>query len=75
MERFYSNEMRIINGMERSSLQDIRFLADHEKLDRVAYCSYPRSGNTFIRNYFEQIAGVYTGGNMGKKVGTRHCTI
>ncbi len=28
---------------------------------KVTYTSYPRSGNTFLRKYFETITGVATG--------------
>lgn len=29
----------------------------------AAFCSYPRSGNTFLRNYIESITGITTGSN------------
>lgn len=32
--------------------------------DRVAFQSFVRSGNTFLRRYIEQITGVYTGDDM-----------
>ena len=31
---------------------------------KVAFQSFPRSGNTFLRRYLEQITGVYTGADM-----------
>jgi hypothetical protein len=43
-------------------------LNPNEALQHVVYASYPRSGNTFMRNYFEQISGIYTGGNMDEEV-------
>ena len=30
----------------------------------ISYTSYPRSGNTFLRKYFESILGVATGSDM-----------
>ena len=32
--------------------------------ESVAFQSYPRSGNTFLRKYLEQITGIYTGADM-----------
>ena len=32
--------------------------------DRVAFQSFVRSGNTFLRRYLEEITGVYTGADM-----------
>lgn len=29
--------------------------------ERIAYTSYSRSGNTFLRTYFEQLTDVFTG--------------
>ena len=43
-----------------------RFLAPHEGLG-VTYTSFPRSGNTFLRKYFETITGVATGSDMVMK--------
>ena len=31
---------------------------------RVAYATFPRTGNTFLRKYFENITGVFTGSEM-----------
>ena len=36
--------------------------------DRVSFQSYPRSGNTFLRRFLEQITGVYTGTDMDMKI-------
>jgi len=30
----------------------------------VVFLSYPRSGNTFLRNYLEEITGIVTGSDM-----------
>ena len=32
--------------------------------NRVIYTSVPRSGNSFLRKYFEQISGVVTGSDV-----------
>lgn len=37
-----------------------RFLAP-QKFPAISYSSYPRSGNTFLRTYLENITGVATG--------------
>ena len=33
----------------------------------VAFCTYPRSGNSMMRKYFENITGIVTGEEMGIK--------
>jgi hypothetical protein len=37
-----------------------RFISN-EVTNQIAYTSYPRSGNTFLRKYLENITGVATG--------------
>ena len=32
--------------------------------NKVAFCSYPRSGNSFLRNYLETITGIATGSDI-----------
>ena len=32
--------------------------------NQVAFTSFPRSGNTFLRRYLEEITGIYTGSDM-----------
>jgi hypothetical protein len=34
------------------------------KGDRVAFASFPRTGNSFLRKILEQITGVFTGSDM-----------
>jgi hypothetical protein len=34
---------------------------------KVTYSSYPRSGNTFLRKYFESISGLATGSDQVMK--------
>ena len=34
---------------------------------KVTYTSYPRSGNTFLRKYFESISGLATGSDQVMK--------
>ena len=45
---------------------EFRFLDGNTNLwgDMVAFQSFPRSGNTFLRRYLEQITGVVTGADM-----------
>ena len=33
------------------------------KSQKVAFCSFPRSGNTFLRRYLEMLTGITTGGD------------
>jgi hypothetical protein len=35
--------------------------------DRVAFASFPRSGNSFLRKMIEQITGVFTGSDVPMK--------
>jgi len=35
--------------------------------NRVAFASYPRSGNSFLRKMIEQITGVFTGSDVPMK--------
>ncbi len=41
-----------------------RFLDGKKKQLNISYTSYPRSGNTFLRKYFESVLGVATGSDM-----------
>lgn len=43
-----------------------RFLKEKQKLS-ISYASFPRSGNTFLRKYFESITGLATGSDMVMK--------
>ena len=53
-----------------SSLEDSKFLTkDSERTvasmqEMVAYCSYPRCGNSFLRKYLQNITGIATGSDM-----------
>ena len=39
-----------------------RFLdGEPNKSQKVAFCSFPRSGNTFLRRYIEMLTGICTG--------------
>ena len=39
-----------------------RFLdGEPNKSQKVAFCSFPRSGNTFMRRYLELLTGIQTG--------------
>jgi len=41
---------------------EFRFLdGESNKTNKVAFASFPRSGNTFLRKYFELLTGVQTG--------------
>lgn len=44
----------------------LRFLDNKVELagNRVAFQSWPRTGNTMTRRYLEKISGIYTGNNM-----------
>jgi hypothetical protein len=34
------------------------------KGNQVAFCSYPRSGNSFLRGYLEKVCSVFTGSDL-----------
>jgi len=38
-----------------------RFLTGTQRSLSITYTSYPRSGNTFLRKYLENITGIATG--------------
>lgn len=40
---------------------------DRKPIKSITYATYPRSGNTFLRKYFEEITGVATGSDMVMK--------
>ena len=41
-----------------------RFLdGEPNKSHKIAFCSFPRSGNTFMRRYIEMLTGIATGGD------------
>jgi len=42
----------------------LRFLNGDKVDEKVAYWTYNRSGNTFLRRYIELITGVPTGSEM-----------
>jgi hypothetical protein len=44
----YENENRFLDGEPNTS-------------NKVAFASFPRSGNTFLRKYFEMLTGIQTG--------------
>ena len=42
----------------------LKFLSSETKPPLVAFASFPRSGNTFLRKYLENITGIYTGADL-----------
>lgn len=54
-ERLWQRSRWIFDG-------NFRFLdGESNKNNKVAFCSFPRSGNTFLRKYLELLTGVATG--------------
>lgn len=44
---------------------EIRYLDGNDiNGDKIAYATYPRTGSTFLRKYFENITGIATGSDM-----------
>ena len=41
-----------------------KFLDGHEQVPKLTYATYPRSGNSFFRKYFETITGLSTGNDI-----------
>ena len=68
----YLKELLLSKDLSRNSeLQwvdkgEFRFLDGNTNLwgDMIAFQSFPRSGNTFLRRYLEQITGIVTGADM-----------
>ena len=57
--RLHEQENGILDGQRR--------FFDGKSLplgQRIAYTTYPRSGNTFLRKYLDLITGIETGSNM-----------
>jgi len=46
--------------------KEMRFLDASETLegDRIAFLSFPRTGNTMTRKYIESVTGIFTGSDM-----------
>ena len=40
---------------------DTKFLDRSEEFGKIAFVSYPRTGNSFLRKLLEQVSGVFTG--------------
>ena len=38
------------------------------KSNKIAFCSFPRSGNTFLRKYLEMLTGIATGADLSLHV-------
>lgn len=58
-ERFFGEQSRFLAP---GSLAGCGGLADS-----VVYATYPRSGNSLMRKYFETITGIATGSDMAMK--------
>lgn len=43
------------------------FLDETSKVNKVAFASYVRSGNSLTRKYFEDITGIVTGSNQDNR--------
>ena len=64
---FKSKDLDAYEEYKKAYLDDkkLRFLdMKSDKNNIVAYKSFPRSGNTFLRKYIELITGVPTGSEM-----------
>ena len=62
-ELLLSKDLSRLVELEEIS-KEKRFLDDKVDMtqgDRVAFCSFPRSGNSFLRKYLEEITGICTG--------------
>ena len=67
----YIKELLLSTDLSRNAELDwmkdgsLRFL-DGEDIrgNQVAFASFARSGNTFLRRFLEQITGIYTGSDM-----------
>ena len=46
---------------------EAKFFDKKEKIPKFTYATYPRSGNSFFRKYFETISGMSTGNDIESK--------
>ena len=67
----YVKELLLSTDLSRNAELDwikdgsFRFLdAEDMTGNQVAFSSYPRTGNSFMRRFLEQITGIYTGSDM-----------
>ena len=64
---FLSKDMNLYNQVrDKYFVGQAKFL-DGKVDDKIMYTSYPRSGNTFLRKYFESITGLATGSDQVMK--------
>jgi hypothetical protein len=59
-ESLYESQKHLFYGSQS------RFLKPSEH-NNISYTSYPRSGNSYLRKYFENLTGVATGSDMVMK--------
>ena len=68
----YSDYINLLKSKDVSKLQAnswifeglSKFLDGHEQVPKLTYATYPRSGNSFFRKYFETITGLSTGNDI-----------
>lgn len=64
---FLSKDMDLYDEIkDKYFTKEARFL-NTKSLSKITYTSYPRSGNTFLRKYFESITGLATGSDQVMK--------
>jgi hypothetical protein len=57
-------------GEYHDLIKDLKFLDKKSEMigNRVAFTTYPRVGNSFLRSVIEKVTGVFTGSDMLLKV-------
>ena len=64
-ELLLSQDLSRYGELDWIDSQGLRFLDGSDLgCNKVAFQSFPRSGNTMLRNYFESITGIFTGSDM-----------
>lgn len=48
--------------------QKVCLLDGEGKIDSVGLCSFPRTGNSFLRKYLEKVTGVATGSDQQQDI-------
>jgi hypothetical protein len=48
----------------KEQIKEHKFLDKSVKMPGVAFVSYPRTGNSFLRKILEDLTGIFTGSDM-----------
>ena len=69
MDFFKSKDLDQYEKIKAKMFDDARFVNQGDGHFGIVYATYPRSGNTLMRKYFESCTGTATGSDMVMKHG------